>query len=380
MRARRDKKGLFIAKRLNFTQNKPSFNKNNGDSLAKLYLPNHYIQQIADQLQLLGVDRDAWLAASGVAANLIDDRQAMLTFDQFKALIIQAIRLSDEPALGLLVGNSLQISSHGMLGYAVSASRCLRETLELFSRYLSTRTPLIRVENQNLGAEVRLELHPCYDFQAIAIPFYESALFTLYNLIQQISAPHSVAANPRGVISRLCFPYREPHYAERYQQYFDCPIEFNQPFASLCLDSSYLDQPLKSGDEATLLRARAICEEELQKYQALESYAARIRKYLLACEVEFPSIRQMANLLHLSSRSLNRRLMQENTRFSAILADTRAYRAKQWLLYSDQTIQAIAYRLGYSDPANFRKAFKLWTGVSPRDYRKNQQIKELPQG
>ena len=330
---------------------------------AELRLPTYYLHQIADELAKESVDTNQWLARVGLTINKIDQMGQMISFSQFKTLISDAIHLSAKPALGLRVGQRLGLTTHGMLGYAISASSCLRETVELFSRYLNTRTPLLRVELVSTEDILTIELHECYLLAKIEIPVFESAIFTLHNLLMQVT-------NHKAPIERIEFPYHQPAYVDLYHQLFAQPVQFDRPFASLSLFQSELDRPLPMADQNSLKQAKLICEQELIRLQSKEELKSRIRKYLLSTQNNFPCLKEVAEYFHMSQRTLHRRLKEDKSGYSEILKNVREYRATEMLSKKDKTIQEIGFSLGYSDIANFRKAFKRWRGCSPRDFRR----------
>jgi AraC-like DNA-binding protein len=82
------------------------------------------------------------------------------------------------------------------------------------------------------------------------------------------------------------------------------------------------------------------------------------------------SLGDVANRLALSERTLRRRLRALGTSYNKILQDARSSSAKEWLRDRNLTMESIAWRLGYTETANFRHAFKRWTGQSPQAYRR----------
>ncbi len=328
----------------------------------ELQLPPYYLHQIADELAKEGVDTDDWLARVGLTIDKIDQPDQLISFAQFKTLISEAIGLSMQPAIGLRVGQRLGLTTHGMLGYAIIASSCLRETVELFSRYLNTRTPLIRVELVSTIELLKVELHECYPLAEIRIPFLESAIFTLYNLLMQVT-------NKKAPIERIEFPYHQPVYIDLYRQSFAQPVRFGCQVASLSLPESQLDKPLLMADQNSLTQAKLICEQELIKLQSEEKLQSRVRKYLLSSENHFPPLKDVAEYFQVSQRTLHRRLQENSSSYSSILRSVREYRADEMLSKKGMTIQEIAFTLGYTDIANFRKAFRKWKGCSPSEYR-----------
>lgn len=328
----------------------------------EIQIPTYYIHQIGEQLTKKNIKVKDWLALSNVDESDISQVKNFISYTQFKSLINDAIRLSKQPDLGLLVGKTLGLTTHGMLGYAILASRCLRETIELFSRYLNTRTPLLRVELLVNEKELKVALHECYPLDSIKVPFIESAIFTLYNLLVQL-------AQNSAPITKICFPYVKPTYHQFYSESFNCTLEYDHQVASISLRQSELDKPLPMADKISLEQAKLICEQELEKLQNDELLSYRVRKYLLTFESQFPSLVSVSSYFCCSQRTLHRKLEKENTCFSSILKSVRNFRAVELLNNTSMTIQQISFALGYSDTANFRKAFKQWNGISPSHFR-----------
>lgn len=81
------------------------------------------------------------------------------------------------------------------------------------------------------------------------------------------------------------------------------------------------------------------------------------------------SARQVAEMLHLSVRSLQRKLAEKDTGFAQLLEDTRRELARQYVSNTRLSVGEITYLLGFSDPANFTRAFRRWTGQSPSAFR-----------
>ena len=100
-----------------------------------------------------------------------------------------------------------------------------------------------------------------------------------------------------------------------------------------------------------------------------ESLHAKLRKYLLTFENEFPNLVKVSRDFNFSQRTLNRRLKESNTSYSALLKSVKQFKSNQLLQNTRLTIQEIAFKVGYTDVSNFRKAYKAWQGMSPKEYR-----------
>jgi AraC-like DNA-binding protein len=130
---------------------------------------------------------------------------------------------------------------------------------------------------------------------------------------------------------------------------------------------------LRMADSQAFQAAALICQRELEKVTADESCAARVRRLLLGKQNTFPSLRVTARLLHMTPRTLHRRLVDEGTSYRALLEEIRHALALEHLRSGRFGMEEIAYALGYSDLANFRRAFKRWESIPPSAYRKSRK-------
>ena len=101
-----------------------------------------------------------------------------------------------------------------------------------------------------------------------------------------------------------------------------------------------------------------------------EGLLTRVRRLLLARPGDFPTLPSAARALHTSGRSLRRHLADLGTSYQEVLDEVRKRLALQYLGTTQLPLYEIAFLLGFSDPSNFRRAFKTWTGKTPGDYRR----------
>ncbi len=173
----------------------------------------------------------------------------------------------------------------------------------------------------------------------------------------------SMAANPPENIS--CIPKAMPHN-------FANGSEWN----ILSFDKKYLAYPIirKASDYRDVFIRQKLdifsCPDE-EKY-----YSERVQKNLIDMQAKLahlPTIEQVAGKLAISSRSLSRRLMEEGDGFQSIKNKVRSDLAKVKVAKTNAPLADIAHELGFSEPAAFWRAFKGWTGTSPKTYRQKAQ-------
>ena len=302
---------------------------------------------------------------SHLSREQLDGPSLALAYPAFQSLALDALSMSREPALGLLIGERLLANSHGMLGYAALSSGTIRQALELVEHYAPLRTSLISISHTVHAGELRIvfaETRPLGDIQRLVL---EAVMLSIKNVLDSISM---------GVcqVKTIAFPFDAPDYAPLARDLFRCDVQYGQPWAGAALPPEVIDVPLKMADPEAFREAALICQRELDKLTANESLAARVRRLLLEKQNGFPSLQVTARMFHMTPRTLHRRLVDEGTSFHELLEDVRRTLAVEHVKSGRFAIEEIAYMLGYSDLANFRRAFRRWESVSPSAYRAAQ--------
>ena len=332
--------------------------------MSDLTLPVLYLRQFAEQLRAMSKSADAWLEDCGLDARQLELADFQPDFPLFCRLIERALEIADTPALGLLVGERLQVGTHGILGFAALQSASLRQSLALLERYLALRTTLVDLlhdHDEPAGLEC-LKLQPRYPLGSIQRCVLEAVTLAIKNVLDAATQGN---ARPE----RVCFNFPAPPYASLAAELFACPVAYDHPWTGFIFSTTELDQPLRLADPEAFRQAELICQRELQRLGDTTSMSARVRRLMLEKQQGFPSLNMAARLFHLTPRTLHRRLLAEGTSFKQILEDVRHTLAIEQLKAGQVTVEAIAYSLGYTDLANFRRAFRRWEGVPPAIYR-----------
>jgi len=322
--------------------------------------------QIYDQLKQWQVDTDAWLAEHRLTTQNIYDFDTRIDLDIFESLILSAIKVSKQDALGLYVGQRLGITSHGMMGYAMINSGSIREAIGIFERFINTRSPLISVSFLEKNNTLQVIFTENFDFSPIKATFYEALILTFINILLQISFGEIE-------IIKIEFDYCEPDYKPLYEDFFCCDVSFSNKITTLFLSTKGMDDSLKMSDPTSLQQARLLCEKELEKMGKLDTLTQKIKELMLLSVGHFPSLQKTADRFHMSSRTLHRQLKKEDTSFKEVVENVSHHLAIEYLTDTSLSIQEIAYLLGYMDTANFRRAFKRWQGCPPSEYRERNK-------
>lgn len=326
-------------------------------------LPGYYIRQMADLVKGRGADIQPWLAAAGLAEARLDEAVVTLSFPVFSRFLLEAITLAQEPALGLLLGARLLGNTHGILSYAAMNGGSIRQVLGLLQHYLPLRTTLVAIEMQPNGDEVRVRFHEPMPLGEVRRLVLEAVVLSIRNILDFVTMG---ACQVREVAFDFAGSDADARLAAEFCK---CGVRYGAGWTGFSLPVAQLDMPLRMADPAAFSEAVEICRRELEKMTRQVSMAARVRRLMLEQQNGFPSLQMVARLFHLTPRTLHRRLIEEGTSFKLVLEEVRHMLALEHLKSGRLSIQEIAFLLGYSDVANFRRAFKRWEGVAPSGVR-----------
>lgn len=330
-------------------------------------IPIYYLHQVAQIIGDMGMDLNDWLARSGLRASQLDDTQQSLSFAIFRQLMLDAISMTHEPALGLLVGNRLLLNTHGVLGYAAMNCATLLQAIEVIERYSLLRTPLLGLNYQTVNQQLHVSICEKMPLGDISNSMQEAAVLGVKNMIDYLAAGSQT-------VSRVMFSFSKPGYFALAEEILRCEVVYAQAWTGFVLPMDAATKPLNRADPHTYREALLICQRELDKIIQDESLAMRLRRVLIERSNAFPSLQLTARLFHMTPRTLHRKLLEEGTSYRDLLDDVRYSLAVEHLKSDRLSIQEIAFALGYTDLANFRRAFKRWEGVAPSDFRQQTLI------
>tara|TARA_R110000868_G_scaffold14387_11_gene66842 strand:- start:10933 stop:12012 length:1080 start_codon:yes stop_codon:yes gene_type:complete len=325
-------------------------------------VPVAYAAALLDLVEELGVPRAQLFAEVRVRAEVLGNPQGRLSFIDFTQLTSSALRLCDEPALGLLLGQRLNVSTHGILGYAVLSSANLGKAMQFALKYYRVLGLTYELEMVELGARIELRASETMPLGPLSRFAAEGLLTSLYTIARFL-------VGERLQEVEVGFAHAAPHYAERYERLFGVAVAFEQPYHRLSMPITYLDRPMALANPATVQMCEQQCEALLASLDVQDGLLTRVRRLLLARPGDFPDLASAAEALHTSGRSLRRHLSSMGTSYQQVLDEVRKSLALQYLTTTHLPLYEIAYLLGFSDPSNFRRAFKKWTGKLPSDYR-----------
>jgi AraC-like DNA-binding protein len=327
-------------------------------------IPSNYSRLIARVLELQVRDLPSLLAMTQLTTNQFMQEDFLLTPQQQIQILHNALRLSNEEAFGLQLGNQLTPSSHGAMGFLANSSPNLFMALKAFQTYMPTRINFAHMElhtqqewlecHHYIDLDVSSEIHRCLS---------EASVITLFKFAEHILG----RPLDEAVIS---FMHPEPSYTHRYAESLPGQVEFSAPYTCVKIPIHLCQIPNVSANHENYLLALYQCEMMLTQLNSnTNTCKYQIQKMMLSHPPGVLNEDAAAAELFICKRTLARRLEKEGTSFRQIRDDILSQQASSYLRDSHMSVEAIAALLNYHDSANFRRAFKRWFQLSPGQYR-----------
>lgn len=318
-----------------------------------------------------GADGETLRARSGIDPAELLDRDRRLPFSKYVALMRAGQELCADPALALHFGESVPMSEIS-IGHLVGAySETMAKGLALINRY----APLtIEVEGVEDGDRITYERG---DGEVWIIDRRENPNdfpeLTESGFARMVVTGRQFMGE-KALLKQVHVTHAEPAYRSEYDRIFRAPVVFESHRNALLTDDSWmtLDPPFSSSPAREVLTAHA--EAMLEKLESLKSMRGRVESLMMPLLPEGgATVSAVAGQLGLSRQSLFRKLKAEGATFEEVLDGLRHKLALRYLNGEGLSVKETAFRLGFSEPASFSRAFKRWTGKTPLEVRQKNQ-------
>jgi AraC-like DNA-binding protein len=316
---------------------------------------------LREALQGYGIDFDPLARRAGLDPALMARPNARYPTASIQKLWELAALECGDSLLGFKVGAVTRPGVFHALGLGIASSTNVLAALKRIERYssiVSTNGRLVVVEHDGMvGIESRrgdLTILPtthCVDAMVVA----------LCRLLEQCAGPSAVPA-------RVVFMRPRTAPAKAYRQLLKCPVEFDGEHIAILFDAESAARPVLSGNAELAAEADRLAERYVAELSS-DPTIARVRNLLLRA-IQSGQVDQdgIARSLNQSPSTLQRRLRKAGTSYQGLLDSTRRDLALDYLQQGRHSLADIAFLVGFSDQANFTRAFRRWTGKSPRSF------------
>ncbi len=328
-----------------------------------------WIKGTADVFAAEGLDVRGLLDAASIDIAALDAPGARVESERISRLWELAVERSGNPALSLAQYQVVRPASFDVVGYTMMSCANLLGAFERLIRYMlilsNALTVILRVEQD--GYRVTFDLYG--GNRPVPRQRVEFILISVASYCRWISGREVC---PIAVE----FPYPSPANPAPYQDAFRCKVLFGARCSSLLYTRAALTAPLPTSNPVLAELHERYAGEYLRRFDHSE-ISCRVREAIVRLLPDGePRRDQVASVLCMSERTLQRRLEAESTSFVDLLDNTRRELADQYLGQLHLSFAQAAYLLGFADQSSFFRACKRWFELSPGKYR-SQLFRQL---
>lgn len=335
-------------------------------SLPLLRTPVRYLLSLQEVLQNSGVDISRVAQVSEIHQDILTSYNAALTDAEFERYI-EAIRtLTQRGDLGFELGRRIKMNSHGTLGYGLVSSSTVHDFMAMIARHfhLVNETWSAHYRRNFAGGELfhfprtaphRDTLH--FAMETMAVAFHNKAYLMLGERLPTYDIHLSM---PR------------PEHAYRYKELEPVRYHFHEnalPSIRIVMSPAMLDTPLQLGNPEVMREIEERCAANPQPSQGGVCWSDYVSMMLREAPSHQVKLEELAKHIQVSARTIDRNLKKEGVGYRELSDKVRFERARHMLGNNGRTMMDVAEVLGFSDAANFSRAFKRVVGVSPGEYR-----------
>lgn len=326
----------------------------------RLRISNTWGKRFTDQKIAL----PALLRRAGLPTGLFEQEKVYLTTAQLFALWRSVGEMSSDPAIGLKLGSETRLARSHPAGIAVLCSRTFEDALQRLAWYKQLTCPEeIRVERGAQEASVEF--------------FYVEATEPQPDLLVDMVLSWILSVGRHGTdgqISPLRLELtRDVRHRQLFESHYDCQVRFKANRNALIFRNNDLDCPFVTHNAEMLEVIGAHLESELKAQKKGANIGEQVKHTLSRSMAgKRPTLEDIAKELGLGPRTLQRRLTDGGLTFQQLVEDTRRELARHFLKQRAVELNETAFLLGFEDANSFFRAFQIWEGVSPGEWRSRQ--------
>ncbi|WP_039907971.1 AraC family transcriptional regulator [Acinetobacter junii] len=326
-------------------------------------LPGTYVNLLIETIEEWGISSEEVLAETHITFEDLQKKYWYVDSDVFIQLLEKSVRLTGNAAFPILMANKMKVSHYGNVGIAAMSSKNLEQALRVLEEFIGLYCSVFKL---------RLEIEG------------EKAFLYLTHMLGESESTNKfiafLVASFANIISKLIKTESDIFFLKQKQLFIDnnFAYKFEQVTDTVCFDRELLNIHLETADEIVFKLAKKQCIRDTDKHIKSRQTKSIIRSQIIELikisliqkNIGQLNLSEVAKQLNMSSRTLQRYLEIEDITFKALIAEVKKQYAEAMLIKNELSIQEISESLAYADVSHFSRAFKNWTGVTPKAFRK----------
>lgn len=320
---------------------------------------------IYQTLESYGIDAEAIFHKAGLTLSQVSEPGTRISVKVMLHLLTLTKEATQDPCFGLKFSDYVHPTSYHALGLALLSSSNLRSFCERLDRYFSFVSTGELIDFQESEGQACLVIEPAEAVRDTEVCryFLDGTMSFIIKLIRLMYRPDF---SPKNIELMWSIP---PEEENCYREFYKTAITFSSPKTVLWFNPQDLEKPLPAANTQMALQNDQVVQEYLERMNRTDLVSQVRAKLIKLLPSGDCSREKVAKSLNMSARALHNRLEEAGTNYQETLDTTRQELAEQYMNQPALTVSEIGYLLGFSDCSNFSRAFKNWTGQSPKAYR-----------
>ncbi|WP_290582822.1 AraC family transcriptional regulator [Ketobacter sp.] len=320
-----------------------------------------WLKNLCDMFVAEGVNVDSLLKEFGLRAKDLQDSDARYPSDYVGHLWDAAVLQTGNRHLGLRRELCDRYGGLHQVGFAMMACPTLLDALKILQNYLP-------VVSEEVSLSLEQDTDGCWVLLSLAKHHYafrtriEFSFLTTLMLCTWITRSNIVPLAQE-------WTFAAPADGSPYQQAFGCPQTFDQPENRILISREVLNAELPTVSATVCELHQNVLKEQMARMGFASIQYRVYTEILRSLRYGEPRLGEIADAMHMSDRTLQRKLKQEGLTYQDVLDQTRQELAEQYLANSSLSLMEVSQLLGFLDLSNFYRAAKRWFGLPPGKYR-----------
>lgn len=346
--------------------------KKNAVPRSKAEFPSLQFQSIDSVLKGIGQssNKSKLLEYIEVSEEQFKDPEFCLNGEQALKLLRLLKFLPDTTLPVQAIINSISWSNYDVLALAGMSSSTILEATEVALQYSRQYFPYVQIDLHRSDESIIISVEGFIDLEEMTPAAVEIFICGLKKVGEEFAG--MTFSNSTIHFSHPCWLEMSDENAEKlYSESLGCTVRFNSSFSGIEAPREQWRKPLLHSNKHSKKVALKILEQNKKNQFTAVSVGERAFEilYRSAERDSYPSLQELAELMHMSPRTLARRLAEEKLQFKSMLTEARLTRAKYLLKHSKFSSKKVALTVGYRDSSSFNRVFKMGTGKTPTQWR-----------
>lgn len=325
-----------------------------------------HLQRATAFARATGLGVDELLANAGLAPAQLADADQVVPLHTIEAMLNAVQRQQGDRLFGLHMAGDIQPSTLGAMGHILQACSTLGDLIDVVVRYNGFLSNIGRTSVVHRPGLVELRWE-CLAGGPVFRRHASEYVVGTFVVLTRLLAPGS---NFPAAVQFMHARPDQPEHARAYFDFFQCPVHFGGPHASITVPTALLHKPLPHGDAALKALLEQHADHLLAQRARASSLADDVRRLLTALILAGKASKEAVALqLGTSPRSLHRHLQEAGTSYRDLLDSVRLALAREQLVNSPAPIAEITEQLGFSSRQSFMRWFRQMTGLTPSQHR-----------